>query len=58
MTEKFKGQTKRIWYQKGFKDALTRAIDIFEKYKEEPMTGNVVLLELKGLRGDYNSKEE
>ena len=40
-------------YRQGRKDALTDAIDFFGKHKDEPMTGNVVNLELKALRGDY-----
>lgn len=39
--------------RKARKQALTEAIAIFDKYKDEPMTGNVVNLELKNLRGDY-----
>jgi len=37
---------------------LTEAIKLlFSKYRKEPMTGNVVILELQGLRGDFNEKE-
>ena len=43
---------------KAYKQALTDAIKIFSKYKNEPMTGNVVLLEQKVLRGDYESDPE
>ena len=45
-------------YEQGKKDALTKAIELFDKYKDEPMTGKVVILELKAMRGDYDSKEE
>ena len=58
--EKFKGQTKRIWYQKGYRDALTEAIELLEKVKYVPhtkklstFTANPIILELKALRGDY-----
>ena len=37
------------------KEALTEAINIFERHKDEPMTGNVVILELANLRGDYDN---
>lgn len=37
----------------GQKEILTEAIELFSPHKEQPMTGNVVNLELKGLRGDY-----
>jgi hypothetical protein len=40
-------------YKSGREEVLTEAIAIFDKYKNEPMTGNVVNLELKGLRRDY-----
>ena len=45
-------------YEQGKKDALTKAIELFDKYKDEPMVGRVVILELKAMRGDYDSKEE
>ena len=40
------------------KKALNEAIELFDKYKNEIMTGKVVNLELKAMRGDYDSKEE
>ena len=40
------------------KEAYTKAIDLFSKYKDEPMTGRVVLFELKAMRGDYGTKED
>lgn len=40
-------------YKLGREDALTEAIEFFNKYKDEPMTGNVVNLELKAMRGDF-----
>ncbi len=36
-------------HNEGRKEALEEAKAIFQKYKETPMTGNVVLLELEGL---------
>jgi hypothetical protein len=60
--EKYKGQTKRIWYSKGHKDALTEAIELLssDKFKYIPNTKelqiytvNPIILELKGLRGDF-----
>jgi hypothetical protein len=32
------------------KDLIEKALNIFEKHKDEPMTGNVVILELKNLQ--------
>jgi len=32
------------------KETIQEAIDLFKKYKDEPMTGNVVILELKVLK--------
>lgn len=32
---------------------LSEAIELFKKYRKEPMTGNVVIHELRGLRGDF-----
>jgi len=40
------------------KEAYTKAIDLFSAYKNEPMTGNVVILEIKGLRGDFEPESE
>jgi hypothetical protein len=37
------------------KEILTKAIAIFDKQKDDVMTGNVVNLELKNLRGDYGN---
>ena len=37
-------------YEKGCKiQAWEEAIEIFKKFKDEPMTGNVVIIELMGL---------
>ena len=60
--EKFKGQTKRIWYQKGIKDGLSKAIEHLGKkeIKYNGLTGelqiytvNPIIFELKALRGDF-----
>ena len=37
-------------YEKGKKDALTKAIELFDKFKDEPMTSSVVILELEVLK--------
>lgn len=60
--EKYKGQTKRIWYSKGHKGGLTEAIELLESDKFKYVNGtkelqiytvNPLILELKALRGDF-----
>lgn len=56
------GQLKREWYQQGHRDALTEVIELLQsdKFKYVPgtkvlsvYTVNPIILELKGLRGDF-----
>jgi hypothetical protein len=38
------------------RETVTEAIRIFDKFRNEPMTGNVVILELKGLLSKLKEK--
>ena len=39
--------------QRKERETISKAIEFFSKHKNEPMTGNVVNLELMRMRGDY-----
>lgn len=42
--------------KKGQVEILNEAVQRFEKHANKPMTGNVVNLELKQIRGDYEAR--
>ena len=52
MKKPFDEESYQIGFKQGKESALDEAIAIFKKFKNEPMTGNVVILELEGLKNE------